>query len=180
MDLIPFVTIDEPSTRDLDDAIWVGEEDGSYVVKIAIADPTALVRIGDPIDVAARQLGATVYAGDRTVKRMLPKTISEEASSLTAGIRRQVMLYEIVIDRSGEVRKVDVGASTVVVASRLSYADVPLILRTPDHAAHAMLIDALAVAELLLALRRSKGAMVLYDLSLMLFMDEEGRLRRVS
>lgn len=57
-----FVTIDSASTEDMDDALYVQDnDDGSLQLTIAIADPTAYVDAGSELDNIARQRAFTNY-----------------------------------------------------------------------------------------------------------------------
>jgi exoribonuclease R len=62
---IPFVTIDPPGSRDLDQALHLDRRGGGYIVRYAIADVTAFVPIGSEVDLEAHRRGLTLYAPDR-------------------------------------------------------------------------------------------------------------------
>lgn len=67
------VTIDSASTRDIDDAVSVETlPDGGSRVLVCIADPTKLVLPGSTEDENAKLLGATVYAGESAIRKMVP------------------------------------------------------------------------------------------------------------
>src|SRR5260370_1147919 len=56
------VTIDDKTTREIDDALSIAARaDGGFDVAIHIADPSAFLAPGDPIDVEARARGTTYY-----------------------------------------------------------------------------------------------------------------------
>jgi ribonuclease R len=57
------LTIDSPSSRDLDDALSVypADPDGGIRVCVHIADVAAHVRPGTPVDVEARRAATSVY-----------------------------------------------------------------------------------------------------------------------
>lgn len=83
---LPLVTIDSESTRDIDDAFSIrGLPGGQVELLVAIADPSTAVPVGSKADTEAQALAASIYARDRTVKRMLPQDVSENASSLVQG-----------------------------------------------------------------------------------------------
>ena len=64
---LPLVTIDPPSSMDLDQALHLEREGSGYVVHYAIADVAAFIEPGDPVDVAANQRGETLYGADSKV-----------------------------------------------------------------------------------------------------------------
>ncbi len=59
---LPFITSDGESTKDMDDAIYtIANDDGSFDITIAIADPTSYIAVGDKMDDEARERGFTIY-----------------------------------------------------------------------------------------------------------------------
>ena len=55
-------TIDDASTRDIDDGLAVEElPDGRHKLWVHIADPTRWVHPGEPLDVEARRRAKTLY-----------------------------------------------------------------------------------------------------------------------
>ncbi len=175
------ITIDSETTRDIDDAIAVQRfDDGGYRVVVCIADPTKLVPVGSTEDENARLLGSTVYVRDRAVRKMLPAEISEFRSSMVAGKPRSCFAFEILLGADLSVTKTTLARQQVTVSHRLSYGDIAAIMTDGAHALRPAITVAADLANGLLERRRSKGAMVLYDLARMLFMDEEGRLVEVA
>ena len=81
---IPFVTIDPPESRDLDQALHLERNGKGYRVRYAIADVAAFVTPGGPMDVEAHARGQTLYAPDGNA-RLYPPQLSEGAGSLLAG-----------------------------------------------------------------------------------------------
>lgn len=175
------VTIDSESTRDIDDAISVEAlPGGGYRVLVCIADPTRLVLPGSSEDENARLLGATVYVRDAAVRKMLPGLISENKGSLVAGHPRKAFVFEIQIDEGLDAVSFRAVRRSITVSHRLSYEDVPQILQDQTHACSTLIAAASTLAHGLLAKRRGKGAMALYDLQRMVYMDEEGRLLQLA
>ncbi len=62
---LPFVTIDPPGARDLDQALHIERRGDGHRVSYAIADVAAFVEPGDAADVAAWKQGVTIYHPDR-------------------------------------------------------------------------------------------------------------------
>lgn len=175
------VTIDSESTRDIDDAISVEAlPNGGFRVLVCIADPTKLVLPGSTEDENAKLLGATVYVREAAVRKMLPGLISENKGSLLAGQRRKAFIFEIVIDDGLDAISFRADRRSIVVSHRLSYEDIPQILQNKSHACSAVITAASTLAHGLLAKRRGRGAMALYDLQRMIYMDEEGRLLQLA
>lgn len=175
------VTIDSESTRDIDDAVSVEQlQDGQYRVVVCIADPTNLVLPGSTEDGIARLLGATVYARETAIKKMLPAFISENKGSLVAGQARKAFVFEILIDQGLAVVSFRAHRSPITVSHRLSYEDIPQILQDAEHPCFSVVSAASTLANGLLAKRRGRGAMALYDLQRLIYMNEEGRLLQLD
>lgn len=91
--------VDPIGCRDIDDAIAYNRETGETA--ITIADATAYVALGSDVDRTACSIGATFYNLEGGVEiPMLPKTISEDAASLTPGKRRRGVT--LIVDRKGQ------------------------------------------------------------------------------
>ncbi|MFO0745502.1 MAG: RNB domain-containing ribonuclease [Myxococcota bacterium] len=122
---VPTVTIDGPSSRDLDDAVAVlpAGKDGALRVLVSIADVDALVERGSPIDEEARARGTSVYLAGQ-VLNMLPPALSEDRLSLLEGVERPTLTVEMRIDPDGVVTAVDLYPSITRTIARLTYEDV--------------------------------------------------------
>src|SRR4051794_33337118 len=120
---LPFVTIDPPSSKDLDQALHLEREGSGYVVHYAIADVAAFVRPGDPVDVAANQRGETLYGADSKVP-LHPTVLSEGAASLLPDQVRPALLWTIHVDDNGEGTDVQVERARVRSTAKLDYVRV--------------------------------------------------------
>jgi ribonuclease R len=130
------VTIDGPSTKDIDDAVgcFPPDDDGALRVVVAIADVAALVAEGSILDAEARQRGTTVYLPDR-VFPMLPRRLSEDALSLIERHDRLCVGCELRIDADGQVTAVDVFEGVMRSQARLEYGAVAAFLERGEEAA---------------------------------------------
>lgn len=99
---IPFVAIDPPGSRDLDQAFAAEPRGDGHRVYYAIADVAALVPPGGPIDREARARGVTLYSPDLRTS-LHPVRINEAAGSLLAGEDRPALLWTIDLDGEGEL-----------------------------------------------------------------------------
>jgi ribonuclease R len=126
---LPTVTIDAPSSRDLDDALAVLPADGEGALRVfvSIADVDALVPEGSPIDLEARERGTSVYLAGRVVP-MLPPALSEDSLSLLPGELRPALTVELRIDPEGRITSTDIYPSTIRSTMRLSYEVVAAFL----------------------------------------------------
>ena len=73
---VPFITIDPPTSMDLDQAMCIERRGDGYRVRYAIADVPAFVRAGGVVDAEARRRGQTVYCPDERVQ-LHPSELSE-------------------------------------------------------------------------------------------------------
>ncbi len=117
-------TIDPVSARDFDDAISAQrlESDPAHPavrVWVHIADVSAYVREGSPVDVEARERGASVYVPG-AVEPMLPQALSGDACSLLPGRERAAVTVEMEI-HGAEVRGTAFYRSTIRSDERLDY-----------------------------------------------------------
>jgi len=121
----PFVTIDPPGSRDLDQALHVARRPagGGYRVSYAIADLAAFVRPGGALDAAVWARGVTMYAPDRATP-LHPPVLSEGAASLLEGEDRPAVLWTLDLDADGAQTAVDVRRAVVRSTARLDYAGV--------------------------------------------------------
>ncbi|MBM9476035.1 RNB domain-containing ribonuclease [Nakamurella flavida] len=120
---VPFVTVDPPGSRDLDQAVHLSRRDGGYRVRYAIADVASFVEPGGVLDIETWRRGATQYSPDRSVP-LHPTELSEGAASLLPGVVRAAVLWTIDLDAAGEPVAVDVHRAAVRSVARLDYAGV--------------------------------------------------------
>ncbi|WP_454165774.1 RNB domain-containing ribonuclease [Gordonia iterans] len=120
---LELVTIDPPSSMDLDQALRVRPDDDGYLVHYAIADVAALVTPGGALDTETRRRGATVYFPDGNVP-LHPRVLSESAGSLLPQQDRAAVLWTVRVDSAGDVRETTVERATVRSRARFDYAQV--------------------------------------------------------
>jgi hypothetical protein len=84
---IPFVTLDPPGSRDLDQAVHLSrrEVEGGYLVRYAIADVAGFVPPAGPLAQETWRRGATLYRPDRSTP-LDPVVLSEGAASGSAAM----------------------------------------------------------------------------------------------
>lgn len=119
------VTIDGPSSKDLDDALSIlpATPDGAMRVFVSIADVDAFVPEGSAVDREARARATSVYLAGATLP-MIPRSLSENALSLLEGQERGALTVELRIDGEGQICSVDIYPSLIRSDARLTYAQV--------------------------------------------------------
>jgi len=121
---IPFVTIDPPGSKDLDQALHIERHGEGHRVRYAIADVGLFVAPGGPLDAEAHARGVTVYAPDHKTP-LHPPILSEGVASLLPGEWRPAVLWTLGVDGSGELVETNVERAQVRSVSQHTYADVP-------------------------------------------------------
>jgi ribonuclease R len=152
---LPTFTIDPATARDFDDAISARREDGRIRLWVHIADVSAYVRPGTPLDAEAYRRGTSVYVPG-AVEPMLPKALSNEACSLVPHQNRNAVTVEL------EMREADVVAAafhrTVIRSDvRLEYGQVDRIF-SGDERAEDPWAETLAAARSVAAALRARRA----------------------
>ena len=118
---IPFVTIDPPGSKDLDQAVHLERlPAGGFRVHYAIADVAGFVRTGGPIDMESRRRGQTFYSPD-TRTPLHPLQLSEGAASLLPGEVRPAVLWTIELDPAGAPTEVHIERAQVRSVAQLDY-----------------------------------------------------------
>ncbi len=156
------VTIDDASTRDIDDGLSaVRLSDGRVEVGVHIADPAAIVGLEHPLEAEARRRGTTVYIPEGAIP-MFPRVLSERAMSLVEGLVRPALSFWVIFDAAMAPVERRVSRSWVKVARRLTYEGVDAALAGGVEGVEVevlRLLDALARARK--AWRLSQGAVVI-------------------
>lgn len=119
------VTIDAPSTRDIDDAISIipAGVDGVLHLLVSIADPAEAIPEDSPLDRESRARATSTYLTGHVLP-MLPDVLSSQALSLHPDEDRHALTAEIRIDSEGQVVSVDLYESLIRSTARLSYDEV--------------------------------------------------------
>ena len=177
------VTIDPDDARDFDDAIQVEKIKNGWRLGVHIADVSAYVEPGSPLDREARRRGNSVYLPDRVIP-MLPERLSNVVCSLNPGVDRLTHSAFIHFDKNGVVRSARFAHSVIRSVHRLTYKQAYAILTSPPR---DQLGERLHLAWELAALLRKKrfqhGALDLDFPEVKVWVDKQGhpvKLERVE
>lgn len=129
---LPLVTIDGADARDFDDAVYASKEKirGGYKLIVAIADVSAYVKVGAPLDEEAQKRGTSVYFPRRVIP-MLPEKLSNGLCSLNPHVDRLCMVCEMRVSKEGEVSNAKFYEGVMNSQARLIYDDVAAMLANP-------------------------------------------------
>lgn len=123
-----FIAIDPPTCKDRDDALYKERiiKDGQlvgYKVFVAIADVSHYVKPGTAVDAEAALRGTSGYPAGMVIP-MLPKKLSNDLCSLDVNEDRPVIVGEIDIDLTGEIKSYDIYEAVINVKRNFSYDEV--------------------------------------------------------
>jgi ribonuclease R len=147
-------TIDGANSKDFDDAISIQEEGSIVKFYVHIADVSAYVKQGSPLDEEAYKRATSVYLTD-TVIPMLPPILSENLCSLIADKNRLAFTVEMTGDYTGKIFSAKFYKSIIKVDKRLTYenAQEEIIANNPD----SKLVKLMKLANAIKADRIKKG-----------------------
>ncbi len=159
-------SIDNDTSRDLDQAEVAERVSNGIRVRIAVADVDTDVPIGSPIDKYAADETTSVYTGVRTFS-MLPEQLSTGLTSLNEGEDRAAMVVDFIVSQDGSISSQGIYRALVRNQAQLTYNGVggwlegaaapPKVSASPDLAAQLKLQD--AAAQILLEERHRLGAL---------------------
>jgi ribonuclease R len=120
---IPFVTIDGPGTRDLDQAVHVEVHPDGYDLLYALADAAYYVAPGTALFDEALRRGASFYLPGLSVP-MLPRPLSEGLISLGPDVDRRALVFDVGFDKAGSVTGYHLARARVRSRTKLSWGAV--------------------------------------------------------
>jgi len=185
---LPFVTIDPATAKDHDDAVYAqydedSNNEGGFVVYVAIADVSYYVRPGSEMDNEALVRGNSVYFPDRVVP-MLPERISNNLCSLIELENRAAMGLRMVFDADGNKKSHTFHRALIRSAAKLSYQQAQTAIDGhPDDKTQPLLEPILkplfAAFEALEAAQKRRGPLALDLPERRLILNENGLVQDV-
>ncbi len=188
---VPLVTIDGADARDFDDAVYcepiaeVGKKGGGFRLLVAIADVAHYVKTGDALDRDASERSTSVYFPRRVIP-MLPERLSNGLCSINPAVDRLVLVCDMVISATGQVKAYQFFEAVMNSAARLTYDEVWGILSGRDMQAvkkRAALIPQLQnlydLFHIFLKARKQRGAIEFDTTETQIVCDAAGRIERI-
>jgi ribonuclease R len=120
---LPFVTIDNEGSLDLDQALYLTEERGGYRIYYALADASYYIKPGMALFDEALKRGASYYLPGISVP-MLPRELSEGVISLNPEVERRAVVFIMDLDENGEVVSTKVKRGRIRSRAKLTYSGV--------------------------------------------------------
>jgi len=129
---LPFVTIDNEDSRDLDQALFVeaGQGEAAWVVHYALADASYYVRPDTALFAEALRRGTSYYLPHLAVP-MLPRSLSEGIVSLNPDVVRRALVVSTALDAQGRILETNVRRARILSQAKLSYNGVQRYFDAP-------------------------------------------------
>jgi len=137
---LPLVTIDGADARDFDDAVYARKQSNGWRLIVAIAEVSAYVKPGSPLDVEAVKRSTSVYFPGRVIP-MLPEALSNGLCSLKPAVDRLCLACEMTVSESGDVQRSRFVAAVMKSSARLTYQQVADYFETGELKHHDDLDD---------------------------------------
>jgi VacB/RNase II family 3'-5' exoribonuclease len=116
-------SIDNDTSKDLDQIEIAERVDGGIRVQVAIANVAVAVAKDSPLDLHAKQQTQTVYTAVRNFP-MLPVELSTDLTSLNQDVDRAALVTEYVVDAQGNLSAQTIYRATVRNKAQLAYSKV--------------------------------------------------------
>ena len=185
---LPWCSIDNDDSRDLDQLTVAEALNGSRRFLVAVADVSAAVRPGSSLDAHANTNTTSVYTPAQ-IFPMLPERLSTDLTSLNAGVDRRAMVVEITVNEAGSSSGSSIYPALVRNHAKLAYNGVgawlegkgaapPAIAAVPGLDENLRLQD--RIAQQLKADRHLHGALELETLEVRAQFDGDSVSRLVS
>jgi VacB/RNase II family 3'-5' exoribonuclease len=116
-------SIDNDTSRDLDQIEVAERVDGGVRVRVGVADVSASVLKDTPLDRHAAEQTQTVYTAVRNFS-MLPTELSTDLTSLNEDEDRMAVVVEFVVDGEGKVQDAAIYRAQVRNRAQLAYSHV--------------------------------------------------------
>jgi len=179
---LPWCSIDNDDSRDLDQLTVARRDAGSGTTRIlvAVADVAEVVRPRSAVDAHARTNTTSVYTPPRNFP-MLPERLSTDLTSLNPAEDRLALVVEVTVAEDGSSADADVYPARVRNQAKLAYTGVGAWLERRGDAPPALAAAAAEVADnlrlqdevaqRLKAHRHEHGALVLESLDVRALFD---------
>ncbi len=124
---LPWSSIDNDTSRDLDQIEWAEAVGDGIRVRVAIADVAATVAKDTPLDVFAARQTQTIYTPARNFP-MLPVELSTGLTSLNPDEDRNALVAEFVVGTDGSLSGQRIAAAQVRNTAQLTYSRIGPLL----------------------------------------------------
>lgn len=167
------ITIDDASTVDRDDGIWLVElHNGNFELQISITDVSTMIPKNSFLDEEAYRRVITLYHTSPPTP-MLPSHISTNLGSLEPEKKRLALTIFFQINHHGEVNSFQIKETIFTNKKAFSYSQVEKILNNPsDNPEDKLLVKMQKVSQLIAQKRGGNSGILTADG----YVDEDGNL----
>ena len=186
---VPYVTIDNEGSRDLDQALHVAREADGFTLRYALADASYYARPGTALWRRALAMGSSYYLPGFAIP-MLPEALSEGIVSLNPEVLRRAVVFTMRVDAAGRCTEARVHRGRIYSRAKLSYEGVQRWFdagcsgdpRCDRPEVSESLLAFAALGTLRIAEAASRGVLPLqrYEAEVDLDPEDPGRLRAVA
>lgn len=169
------VTIDGLDAKDFDDAVSVKKKGDKYHLGVHIADVSAYVEKGSPLDEEAMLRGNSTYLPDRVLP-MFPFELSNIIASLNPNVDRLTLSVESVIDKNGDILSFEINKGVINSKARLTYEQVDKSLKANSFAnkeQESLLSGLLELQKILEKKRLARGSLFFETIEPKVILDEK-------
>lgn len=170
---LPVFTVDEATTRDIDDGLSLERRDEGYLLGIHISDASPLVASGSALDMEAYRRMTSLYLPERTIP-MLPRRLCEEMGSLSPEQPRMALSLLVSLGEDYRVVGWEAAPSTVRSRARLTYEEVDEALEGAESPHAATLRTLYDAARTLRQKRLDEGAVEFRRSELKVWVEADG------
>jgi ribonuclease R len=170
------ITIDDKSSKDLDDAFILETKDDGWILNVSITDVAYAIKKDSGLFNEALNRIFTNYRKKEN-DPMIPKILSEKKLSLIQNQLRPAITFSMKLSHSLEISDLTIRKTAFKSKRRMCYSEVDLILakqKTDEQFEH--LSQCYSLASMLMTKRRENGALVIYDLIKGIYTNEEGQI----
>lgn len=153
-------SIDDASTREIDDALSIERRGEHWLVGIHLANPSAFVKKDDCLDQAAVDRPLSLYLPTTTVM-MFPDQLGTELASLNEGQLRPAISFRVEFAENGEEQSWDFQPTQIRVRHHLTYDQADKLIAEDNGSLGDSLRQLYRLSDLLRANREACGGVSL-------------------
>ncbi len=155
---LPFISIDSPTTRDIDDAFYIEQTpEGNSLLYLALACPVIYWTFSSPLDREVAKRSSSLYLPEGT-SHMLPEKLGTDIFSLHKHQERPAIVLKTLLSAKAELLDFSFSFEWIKVEQNLTYTEAEKILSNKkEH----VLKTALSLAQNLREKRIDKGAVII-------------------
>jgi exoribonuclease-2 len=162
-------TIDDESTRDMDDALSLEQTVEGYTIGIHITDVASIIPDVGALETSAARRATSIYCADGTV-HMLPPALSQEKLSLREGVVRPTLSCLVHVSHDFKIQSYEIKPLWIKSSEKLSYNRVDELLEEGDQRFLTLHEFSVACEDV----RNRNGAMRVHKREVVPHLEEDG------